>query len=405
MLYRTNYQHVLITSIVEFILSLLIGQACQATELLVNSPCPYDGTAHRINQTLQGTLDALVEDYNLVGVSVTVLKSGKCVFEGTSGISYENKPIEPNMVFSIGSITKSFTATIIMQLQEENILSLDDTIGKWLPDIKDHLADPNYINEHITIRQLLNHTSGLGDVLLTNNQELMFNALGNLETEFSTEDILGYLGEPEFACGTRWSYSNFNFYVLSLIALEASGKESMNQLLQEKICDKIELKKTFFLIEQDIPTDCEIAHGWMDIDLYGLPGDGTLAYDDLNDLPMNSLYSIIRGSGGIVSTSYETAKFISSVFEGTLVSDESLNQMLEFVGPYGAAMGLYGINLGISGKTIWGHTGDIYGYNSAMWYEPQEEIAIVLFCNNAADEYYDYLTVTVDSILKMILEP
>ena len=124
-----------------------------------------------LTQKLNNALDLELEQHNGIGASVAVLMPGQNLWRGTSGISYSNVPVEPDMIFGIGSITKNFIATIILQLAEEGILTVNDSLYKWLP----HFTN---IDSTITIRQLLNHTSGIYD--FTKNPDWGASILANL---------------------------------------------------------------------------------------------------------------------------------------------------------------------------------------------------------------------------------
>ncbi|UCG58774.1 MAG: beta-lactamase family protein, partial [Phycisphaerales bacterium] len=106
-----------------------------------------------IETHLQKVLDEGIRKYEARGVSAAVIFPDGKVWTGTSGISHGTVPIEPDMLFAIGSITKTFVAALTLQLVEEGILSLDDPLSKWLP------AYP-HVDSTATLRQLLNHTSG-----------------------------------------------------------------------------------------------------------------------------------------------------------------------------------------------------------------------------------------------------
>jgi D-alanyl-D-alanine carboxypeptidase len=107
-----------------------------------------------LDQKLQKVLDDRIKKYKTNGVSAAVIFSDDKKWVGTSGISHDTVSIRPEMVFAVGSITKNFVAALTLKLAEQGILSLNDPISKWLPDYP-------HIDSEITIRQLLNHTSGI----------------------------------------------------------------------------------------------------------------------------------------------------------------------------------------------------------------------------------------------------
>jgi CubicO group peptidase (beta-lactamase class C family) len=107
-------------------------------------------------KSLQKALNIATKIGNGKGISASIIIPNKGSWTGVSGISHENTPVSPDMLFNIASVGKNFLATLVLKLCEEGVLRLDDPLHKWLPDY------PN-IDNRITIRQLLNHTSGIFD--------------------------------------------------------------------------------------------------------------------------------------------------------------------------------------------------------------------------------------------------
>ena len=103
---------------------------------------------------LQHVLDKGIDKYGVKGVSAAIIIAEDKKWVGTSGISHDTITITPDMLFAIGSVTKNVVATLTLKLVEEKQLSLEDPLSKWLPEYP-------YVNSEITIRQLLNHTSGI----------------------------------------------------------------------------------------------------------------------------------------------------------------------------------------------------------------------------------------------------
>lgn len=123
------------------------------TFLFILTSCSY-GDKNTIEEKLQKVLDDGISKYDVRGVSAVVIFPDQKVWKGVSGISHDTVSIKSNMLFAIGSITKNVVAALTLKLAEEGMLSLDDPLSKWLP------AYP-YVDSNITIRQLLNHTSGI----------------------------------------------------------------------------------------------------------------------------------------------------------------------------------------------------------------------------------------------------
>ena len=132
------------------------------TFLFILTSCSY-GDKNTIEEKLQKVLDDGISKYDVRGVSAVVIFPDQKVWKGVSGISHDTVSIKSNMLFAIGSITKNVVAALTLKLAEEGMLSLDDPLSKWLP------AYP-YVDSNITIRQLLNHTSGI--YMFWDNQEI-----------------------------------------------------------------------------------------------------------------------------------------------------------------------------------------------------------------------------------------
>ncbi len=116
-----------------------------------------------LDERLQTALDVRLRHYDVKGASVAVILPDGTIWRGASGVSHPGVNMSPDMAFAIGSITKNMVAALMLQLAEEGKLSLDEPIGQWLPSYP-------HVNPAITIRQMLNHTSGL--FMFWDNQQL-----------------------------------------------------------------------------------------------------------------------------------------------------------------------------------------------------------------------------------------
>src|SRR6185436_5648051 len=164
---------------------------------------------------LQDTLNYYVSIItNIKGMSASVYVPGQGTWQGTAGLSYSGHPITAGMEFGIASNTKLFVAAAMLILAENNIISLNDSLAKWLPTY------PN-INPNITIRQLLNHTAGVSDPIFIS--PLVDTIMKNPTRIFTPNEVLSYLGAPYFSAGTNWGYSNVNYILAGMIAEVATG--------------------------------------------------------------------------------------------------------------------------------------------------------------------------------------
>jgi D-alanyl-D-alanine carboxypeptidase len=299
--------------------------------------------------------DRLAEKSKAMG-SLAIVKDGKVLYSRAIGYSQisgtEKKPLTTANRFRIGSITKTFTATIILQLVEDRKLKLTDNLGKFLPQV------PNA--NKITIQQILSHRSGIPNVFREQN------AQGNVKTNPMTKEehlALIVKATPDFEPDTKSQYSNSGYFVLGLIIEKVTGK-SYPEVLQEKIVRKIGLKDTY------------VATGNIDVNknesltYFILPGS------DWKQVP-ETHPSLLFSAGAIVSTPSDLAKFIQALFDGKLVSQESLDQMKSMKDGEGFGM----VTFPFAGKTFYGHTGGADNYGAWIAYLPEEKLAVAYTTN------------------------
>lgn len=321
-------------------------------------------------EDLQKALDEGIIKYDGKGISVAVIMPDGYVWKGVSGISHGSTKITDDMVFSAGSITKTFTAATIMLLAEEGKLSIDDSLHKWLPSF------PN-IDSTITIRQLLNHTSGIFN--LTRHPTIWWEIFSDPGRIWEIEEFVrAFTLEPDFPKGTNWNYSNTGYLLLRMIIREASGSQISSEY-RNRFFLPLGLTKSYLAIEEN-PLG-NVAHGWFDRD-----GDGT--YDDLNLISMNAFYS--GAGGGVFCTAEELALWIKELLKDkVIVSQGSLNQMLNFYSPCPGEPMVSGYGLGIlrfepsilNGVNAIGHAGDPPGYAAGGLYLTDYDVCIGIMDN------------------------
>ena len=249
--------------------------------------------------------------------------------------------------FRIGSLTKSFIATIVLQLVHERQLTLNDNVEQWLPGLVPAGAG-------ITIRELLNHTSGLFDY--PNDQKFLQKVLQAPTHTWSATDLIhvATTHKPLFAPGTKWSYSNTEYIILGLI-IEKATHHSVRYELIHRIIKPLGLRHTSF------PTGASIdrphAHGYL---FLGKP--------PLQDATTWTA-SFAGAAGGLTSTAADVDRFYQTLLSGKLLDQSQLRQMESTVASLPGQR--YGLGLEqdhpshyIRCSTVWGHDGDFPGYHS-----------------------------------------
>ena len=271
----------------------------------------------------------------------------------------------------IGSITKTFTATTVMMLAEEGMLNLDDKVNKWLAkSITDEIE-----NCHIaTIRQLLNHTSGIYSY--TDNNIFWMEVSNNSTKKWNSDEALKYAyGKPAyFKPGLKQKYSNTNYVLLGCIIDEVTGLHH-SKVMKTRIFNRLKLTGTFYDMDNPIPKGT--AKGYTDFN-----GDKkiieTTKYSSGHTTP----------DGGIVSNVYELAVFIEALFKRDLLSNVSLDEMQDWIEiekpeynrtKYGLGLRYWDTPFGYGV----GHSGGMYGYLAEMFYFPERDVTYILLVNGS----------------------
>jgi len=287
---------------------------------------------------LQRALDRLVAAG--VAGAVALVRDGDRTIRLASGSGNLNAktPMSTGGRFRVGSVTKTFVATVVLQLVGEGKLRLTDTVERWLPGVV-----PN--GRRITVRRLLNHTSGLFDY--GGDRKWLAAAYRDPMRDWTPREIVAVATahRPHFAPGAGWSYSNTNYFVLGLV-VEAATKHALATELRRRILTPLQLRDT------SLPTQPRIAgryaHGYF--------------LRPLQDVSDGSP-SVVWAAGALVSTADDIATFYRALLGGRLLSHELLREMRTTVTP---APGFsYGLGLqklrGPCG-TFWGHSGGSPGY-------------------------------------------
>lgn len=295
----------------------------------------------------------------------------------------EGTPIQVDDRLEIGSNSKSFTVALLMQLQEEGILSLDDPLSQWLPEWAEQIPNGN----EMTLRQLAQHTSGIWDY----GNPIIGQAATNpvhLEDYDSPEQLVQYAidnGTPDFEPGEegQWKYSNTGYILLGMV-IEAATGERLGDLYQSRIFDPLALESAVFI--ESVPEPHEI------IDGYYWADDG----HRLNTTKWN----VSQGwaAGGIAMTAEDLLAYGKALAAGELFEDpDSLAQMLSFdpAGmdgsmPYG--LGLMDFSL-VGAPGSWGHEGQTAGFQSLWFTNPDSEITVVGLSNSASFGAFSFLNV------------
>jgi D-alanyl-D-alanine carboxypeptidase len=252
--------------------------------------------------------------------------------------------------FRIASVTKTFVATVVLQLAAERRLRLDDPVDRWRPGLI-----PN--GSSVTLRELLGHTSGLFDY--GDDKEWVRKRIADPAREWSPRELVEIAAShpPLFKPGTRWSYSNTNYVVLGLVA-EATTGTTLGRELRDRIFARLRLGATSYPSGTTIPGP--FAHGYIGSGSHVPLPPGTRLLDVSSRLSPSSW-----GAGQIVSSADDLTRFMGALMGGRLLPPRQLAAMKADV--MGAA---YGLGLRIAYTpcgTAYGHEGDLPGYRTVVW--------------------------------------
>ncbi len=328
------------------------------------------GSAQAPNRAkLDQFLDRLAEKNKAMG-SLTVARDGKVLYSRAIGYgridAAEKRPLTAASRFRIGSITKMFTAVMVLQLVEEGKLKLTDTLDTFFPQI------PN--SKKITVAQILAHRSGIHDSIVDKNLRT-----SPQTTAMTRDEMLALIakGTPDFEPDAKHAYSNSGYLVLGLVLEKVTGK-TYAELLAKQITSKIGLDDTY------------VATGNIDVSK-----NESLTYFNLGGdwKPVPETHpSLLFSAGAIVSTPNDLVRFIQALFDLKLISRESLASMRTMRDGEGIGMEPFTF----AGKTFYGHTGGADNYGAWLAYLPEERLAVAYTTNAKVCPVVDIVTGVVD---------
>lgn len=315
--------------------------------------CVISGlSAQNINSAKLNDYFKVLEENNKLMGSAAVSKNGTLIYEEASGYAdiSSNKKNTLDTKYRIGSISKTFTAVLILKAAELKKLDLNDKIAGYFPNLKN--------GNKITISDLLYHRSGIHS--FTDEQEY----LSYYTTKKTRNEMLDIINKypADFETGTNAAYSNSNYVLLSYI-LEDAFKSDYRSVLNNYIVKPLQLKNTF--LGGKIKLDDKEAYSY----------DYEQKWVKSNETDI----SVPMGAGGIVSTPADLIKFIEGLFNEKLISKGSLEKMLTMKDDYG--MGIF--SFPFNEEVGYGHDGSIDGYRSIVSYLPASKIATAVIANGS----------------------
>ena len=309
------------------------------------------------------TIDQLVQaayPADEPGAAVIVVREGEVIYRAARGMAHLELgvPLEPDMVFRIGSITKQFTAVAILMLAEEGKLALDDSLTRFLPDYPTH-------DHVITIEHLLTHTSGIKSY--TSMPEWM----PLWRKDFTVQEMIDFFKDQpmDFAPGERFAYSNSGYHLLGAIVEKASG-QTYQQFIQQRIFDPLGMTHSYYDMPQ--PIIPRRAAGY---------DKGPAGYTNTEYLSMTQPYS----AGGLASTVDDLALWDAALYTGQLLRPKTLEPAHVTHKLADSSETEYGYGWSISqfaGRRLISHGGGIPGFLCSAQRLPEDGVYVAVLSNS-----------------------
>jgi D-alanyl-D-alanine carboxypeptidase len=342
---------ILLTSLASLIVGLLPTVAIPRTSIQLN-PTVAHAQSHKpdLRQLLDDRVKGIMERQHIPGMAVVVIKDGQVQELKGYGVTdiTTKKPVSPDTNFVIGSNTKPFTAMAIMMLVEDGKVNLDKPISQYLADLP-----PQW--KLLTLRQLLNHTSGISED-------------GYWRKRKQPKDLIKLVKpELDFTPGETWMYSNSGFTLAGLAIEQVSG-QPYGDFLRDRIFKPLGMQQTQAKLEP-LP-NLATGYEWKN--------------DRLNKLELKG-DQMSLGAGNIISTASDMAKWVQALDQGKLLSASGYQQLwtsatLQNGRTTGYGLGWFVDNF--NGHSLIQHGGNGYGYSSGLNRYPKDQLDVIILANN-----------------------
>ena len=354
----------ILTSILLFSLSISIESRAQTAEA-------------------EACIASIMEQTDVVGISVAVVKKNKIIYTHSFGLKNmeNNTPLSDENIFRIASISKSFSATSIMQLAEAKKLSLDDDLGDL---VGFRVRNPKFPETVITLRMALSHRSSIND-------SQGYFTLDAINPDKNPDWAKCY---SDYAPGTGYRYCNLNYNMIGTIIEKISG-ERFDQYVKKYILEPLDLYGGYWVDALDSTRFASIYKYQADTGRFiPMPAAYAPRRQEISNYIMGYSTPVFSPTGGMKISATDLARYMmmhmnEGRYKGKrIMSKKSARQMQHSLSEkegYGLAIGT--TERLIPGKTLKGHTGSAYGLYSAMYFHPKEKFGIVVISNGCNPAY------------------
>lgn len=358
-----------------------------ATVCLLGGPALHAqfGATSTLDDAFQNAFAALGSP----GASVSVVQNGQVIWQNAAGMSDPAHAYTPATIQPMGSVGKTYTATLTMRLVEQGKIQLDAPINSYL-------ANPVVDGDRVTVRHLLSQRSGYVEAFTGSEEETA--KFADPTYPWTRAEVLGTVQrDGTFPIGERFEYSNTNYLLLGEIIDQMSGS-SYGQYLANEILDPLGLTGTF--VDENATRLDNFADGHFSFET-GDVWDIECGPDAIRTGLMGEWLS----DGGVAATAGDAARFFDALTNGEVLSEASMAEMFSFYPDSGYGFAVTDINFDLPG--LWaGHNGAWMGYSAVVGYNPDLDLTLAVLVNNLtllspdnaelrrmdAQELFNYLT-------------
>ena len=346
---------------------------------------------------LQRIVDATRLEFGMPGVSVAVRFPDGTTWTGVAGLADVGRaiPVTPETPFALASVSKPFIAGVVMGLVQEGKLHLDDAAARLLPGVT---LGASAIDPRITVRELLDHTSGLADHLTTSGLDKAVFAVPS--AHWSIKRALRYVGTPVASPGTRFYYSNTNYVLLGLIVERVTGTTIVQQV-HERWIDPLGLSTATYQGYDKPASTPAVSYRFNSADATAVPIDIS---DGTDVRPFRAITTASGPAGSLMASAEDTARWFEALVDGDSLSASTVATMagdadrvvaIDRRAPYGLGLQAYTIDA----RSTLGHSGRLLGARAVVRYFPEAGLTIAVLTNQSRSDP----SVVLTRLLKILL--